>query len=601
MNALSLVSVCALVGTAVAQSVELNERERAFERQMSGCQMVGFFTANDAKSKVPQEDRYTISKVTKLQGDTWRFDAKIEYGKKSVSVPVPVQVVWAGDTPTIQVTELGIPMLGKFSARVVIYDGQYAGLWSGEGHGGHMYGEIRSSKPKAAQGAGAADWRSWRGNDGSGAAAGNPPVEWSEDKNIRWKVELPGVGLSTPIAIGDTLYMTTAIETDEDGKPPELPPLARRGGDRRGGSGQRRGGDRRGGRGGRRGGRGGRGGGRLPPPTKFWEFEMLAVNRSDGSVKWRKTVNRCVPHEGGHSTGSQSSGSAVTDGEMLYANFGSRGVHALTLDGELKWSKDLGYMRTRNNFGEGSSPAVHGNVVVVNWDHEADSFVVALDTRTGEELWRNERDEPTSWSTPLIVEVDGKPQVVITATNATRAYGLTTGDLVWSCKGMTLNAIPTPIHRDGVAYLMSGFRGSMLQAITLKGARGDISDSDQILWKHTRSTSYVPSALLYDDCLYFLRENNAVLTCLDAAKGQPHYEGQRLSGLRTVYASPVGAAGRVYVSSREGITKVFKAGREFEELATNELDDQFDASAVVLGDEIYLRGRKALYCIAEDE
>ena len=164
---------------------------------------------------------------------------------------------------------------------------------------------------------------------------------------------------------------------------------------------------------------------------------------------------------------------------------------------------------------------------------------------------------------------------------------------------MTTNAIPSPIVRDGIAYLMSGFRSAMLQAIKLSGAKGDITDSEHVLWQHSRQTSYVPSALLYGDQMYFLRSNSAVLTCLDASTGALHYEGQRLSGLRDVYASPVGAAGRVYLTSREGVTKVFKAGAEFEELATNELDDTFDASAVVIGKQLYLRGHQFLYCIAE--
>jgi outer membrane protein assembly factor BamB len=526
-----------------------------------------------------------------------------------VTVPVVVDVVWAGDTPMIQVTEMSIPMLGTYSARVVIFGDQYAGLWSGSDHGGHMFGTIEPAAKKTvdARQSTPIEWPSWRGPAGTGAVAGaNPPAEWSEDKNIRWKVRLPGNGSSTPIVWRDRIFLTTAVQTDEPGTPPDLPELAnRRGGGERPDNnreGERGGGEegRRGGRG-NRGGRGGRGGGGMnrDAPKTFFTFHVLALDRDDGSVVWNSTVKRAVPHEGGHPTGSQASNSPLTDGEHIYTHFGSRGIHCHDMDGEEKWSQDFGYMRTRNQFGEGSSPALHGDRLVVNWDHEADSFVVVLDKRTGEELWRKERDEITSWSTPIITTVDDRPQVIITATNASRAYDLESGDLVWSCGGMTTNAIPSPMNRDGIAYLMSGFRGAMLQAVRLAGASGDITDSDNILWTHRRSTSYVPSALLYDDYMYFMRSNSGVLTCLDARTGQPHYEGQRLEGIREVYASPVGAAGRVYITSRSGTTKVIKLGAEFEELATNELGDGFDASAVIVGDVIYLRGQRYLYCIGE--
>ena len=146
---------------------------------------------------------------------------------------------------------------------------------------------------------------------------------------------------------------------------------------------------------------------------------------------------------------------------------------------------------------------------------------------------------------------------------------------------------------------MSGFRGAMLQAVRLSGAKGNVTDTDHVLWRHERQTSYVPSALLLGEHVYFLRSNSGVLSCVDAATGEVRYEGQRLAGLRTVYASPLGADGRVYLISREGVTKVLKAGGEYVELATNELDDAFDASPIVLGDRMYLRGHDNLYCLGE--
>ena len=307
-----------------------------------------------------------------------------------------------------------------------------------------------------------------------------------------------------------------------------------------------------------------------------------------------------MPHEAGHSTASQASGSPLTDGEHIIAHFGSRGLYCLNMDGEVQWSKEFGQMRTRMGFGEGSSPALQGDVLAMTWDHEGDSFIVTFDKSTGEELWRQPRDEATTWATPFIVSVNGASQIITTATRASRAYDLISGEVIWTCTGMTANCIPTPVYRDGVVYLMSGFRGNKLQAIRLAGAKGDITGTDQVIWSHGQGTSYTPSALLYEDNLYFLRTNNGVLSCLDRKTGDVHYEGQRLPGMRQVYSSPVGASGRVYVTSRGGTTVVLEHGNEYVELATNELDDGFDASAAIVGDELYLRGQKFLYCIAEE-
>jgi outer membrane protein assembly factor BamB len=421
-------------------------------------------------------------------------------------------------------------------------------------------------------------WPRWRGPDGDGAApSSNPPVTWSEAENIRWKTRIPGEGCSSAIVWKDRVYVTTAIETEAEGAPSgeAPPPPPDRGGRRRRPS--------------------------RPAPTKVHEFAVLALDRADGRIVWSTTVAEAVPHESGHATGSQASSSAVTDGRSLFVCFGSRGVHCLDLDGKIRWSRDLGRMRTRNQFGEGSSPALWEDTLVITWDHEGPSFILALNKESGEELWRQPRDERTSWATPIVVSVAGRPLVIAPGTTASRAYDLRSGKVVWSCSGMTMNCIPTPIHRDGVVWLMSGFRGAALQAIRLEGCEGDISESQHILWSRDKATSYVPSALLYQGLLYYLRSNSGVLSCVDAATGKLHYEGERLADLRTVYSSPVGASGRVYVSSREGVTKVIAAGPQCKVLATNRLDDVFDGSAAIVGDALYLRGRKHLYCIAAPE
>jgi outer membrane protein assembly factor BamB len=328
---------------------------------------------------------------------------------------------------------------------------------------------------------------------------------------------------------------------------------------------------------------------------------VLALDRSSGKVVWEHTACEAVPHEGGHQDATQASNSPVTDGEHFIAYFGSRGLYCFDMQGDLKWTRDFGDMRTRNNFGEGSSPALYRETIVVNWDHEGEDFLVALDKSTGRELWRVERDEPTSWATPLIVEHDGKAQVVTSATNLIRSYDLKTGELLWQCGGMTRNVIPSPVSGNGLLYAISGFRGSALLAIRYANAKGDIADSASVAWEYAgKATPYVPSPLLYGDTLYFLDNNRAILSCVNAETGAAHYTRQRLEGVQGVYASPVGAADRVYIVGRNGTTAVIRRGAEFQLLATNSLDDSFDASPVVVDNEIYLRGREYLYCIASD-
>lgn len=418
-------------------------------------------------------------------------------------------------------------------------------------------------------------WPSWRGPFGTGKAdAGSPPTNWAEAtedtpaRNIAWKTKVEGLGLSSPIIWQDRIYVTTAIATDRPG----IADVDLTAQDLRA----------------------------APRPTVIYEFAVIAINREDGSITWQKKLAEAVPHEGGHRTNSHASSSPVTDGQYIYASFGSHGLYCLNIEGELIWTKQMGKMSTRRQYGEGSSPTLYGDRLIVNWDHEGDSFLAVLDKRTGKELWRQTRDEVTSWSTPIVAEVDGRPQVIVNATSASRGYDLQNGQVIWSLSGMTVNCIPIPIHEKGIVYLMSGYRGKMLQAVSLAGATGNLEDSKNVLWKHTRSTSYVPSAALADERLYFVRGNTAVLSCLNSMTGDVCYEGQRLPGLREVYASPVCANGRIYITSREGVTIVIKSGSTFEQLAVNQLNDEVDASPAIIGNAIYLRGRQYMYCIAQN-
>jgi outer membrane protein assembly factor BamB len=315
-----------------------------------------------------------------------------------------------------------------------------------------------------------------------------------------------------------------------------------------------------------------------------------------------KVLREEWPHEGGHVTGSLASNSAVTDGEHIYVFFGSRGLYCLDLTGELKWSKDLGRMHTLHAHGEGSSPVLYGDKLIVCWDHEADSFLYAFDKRTGKQLWKVARDEKTSWSTPLVVELEGKAQVIVSATKRVRGYDLATGTQLWECGGLTDNVVSSPVYTDGVVIAGNSYYQQAMLGIRLAGATGDITGTDRVAWKLNRMTPYVSSPLLYGDTLYFLRHNQNILSRLEPATGKPRGEALRLEGITDfIFASPVGAAGRIYVTGRDGTTVVLRHDRENATLAVNHLDDSFSASPALAGREFYLRGERFLYCIAEPQ
>ena len=254
-------------------------------------------------------------------------------------------------------------------------------------------------------------------------------------------------------------------------------------------------------------------------------------------------------------------------------------------------------MQTRNGFGEGSSPALHGDKLVVNWDHQGEDFIVAFDKSSGRQLWRQPRNEDTTWSTPLILEHEGQAQVITAASSKVRSYNLLSGELIWECGPLTANVIPSPVAKDGVVYAMSGFRGSMLWAVRL-GGKGDLAETDYISWKYEKQTPYVPSPLLYQNKLYFFSGNNGILSSLDAKNGKVLIDAERLEGLQGVYASPIGAAGRIYLLGRNGVALVLKDSDKLEILSTNKLDDGFESSPAAVGQELYLRGHNSLYCLA---
>jgi outer membrane protein assembly factor BamB len=445
---------------------------------------------------------------------------------------------------------------------------------------------ITSSLPVYAAAQSGGDWPQWRGPLRTGASPdARPPVNWSETSNVKWKVKIPGKGTATPIVWQNQLFIQTAILKKA---PAEKAMIATQvAGQVQSNQTPRR-----------RPGQGGGGGMRSEKPTEQYQFTLMCLDRNTGATLWQKAAREEVPHEGHHPDHGFASYSPVTDGKLVFAYFGSRGLHCYDLKGNLKWEKDLGRMKTKMSFGEGSSAALFGDTIVVQWDHEGDDFIAAFDTATGKERWRQPRNEETSWATPLIVRHGNRTEVITDASGKIRSYDFQTGKPLWECGPLTANVIPSPVAGDGIVYCMSGFRGNMLYAIKL-GGTGDITGTDAVVWKHDRSTPYVPSPVLTGNLLYFLAGNNGTLSCFDAKTGKANFEGERIEAVKGAYASPVAANGHLYVVGRNGATVVLKEGTRPEVVATNKLDDGFDASPAIAGNELFLRGRESLYCLAE--
>ena len=426
------------------------------------------------------------------------------------------------------------------------------------------------------------NWQQFRGPTGNGVSTtAKPPVEWSGDsENLKWKTPIPGKGSSSPIVWEDKVYLMTAVDTGKtpSGEKEAAPPTTQSQG--RPGGGRSR-------------GRFGRG----KPPTTINEFYLLCLNRDDGTIEWKTKLTETVPHEGKHSTNTFCSASPVTDGKHIYASFGSFGLFCVDMDGKLVWKRNFGKMSTRNSFGEGASPALFKNKLCVIWDHEGDSFIETMDATTGKTIWKKDRVEPTGWATPRIVEHGGGVQVIANATKV-KSYDLADGSLLWECGGQTGNPIPTPIILDDFAICMTGFRNSACYAIPLD-SRGDITDTDKIIWNTRDIGPYVATGVLYGGTLYGSKSSSAVLTAVDAKTGETIIETSRLDGIRAIYSSMVAADGHVFITGRSGKTVVLNHGNELNIAATNDLGEAVDATPALAGNQIFIRGENNLYCFED--
>jgi outer membrane protein assembly factor BamB len=391
-------------------------------------------------------------------------------------------------------------------------------------------------------------WAHWRGPTGNGVAPdANPPTEFGPSKNLKWKVEIPGNGSGSPVIWENQVFVTSAVPNGKSNQ---------------------------------------------------FDFRVLAIDRGTGALQWSQNAVVASPHEGTHETNGFASASPCTDGKHVYAYFGSRGLFCYMMDGKLVWQRDFGDMRIRNGFGEGSSPTLADNLIIVPWDHEGKSMLFALDKETGKSVWETPRDEPTCWATPLVVaDASGRKQIVMNGQTAARGYDLMTGAELWRCGGQTQRPCASAVAMDGVAYVASGFRGAFVGAFDLTG-KGDLKGTKNVLWTQSKDTPDVASPLLSNGRLYYYKEKTGLLTCVEAKTGKTLFSASRVPGVTRTYASPVAASGRVYLTDRGGAITVIEDAAALKVLATNQVGEGVDATPAPVGNELFVRGEKHLFCFA---
>ncbi|MCC6509871.1 MAG: PQQ-like beta-propeller repeat protein [Pirellulaceae bacterium] len=393
----------------------------------------------------------------------------------------------------------------------------------------------------------AENWAHWRGPTGNGTAQGNPPAQFSSTQNVKWKVAIPGKSSGSPVVWEKQVFVVTSVPSEKN------------------------------------------------PATLA--FQVHAYDRATGKQLWKQTAVEATPHQATHNTNTHASASPCTDGQHVYAHFGSRGLFCYTMDGQLVWKRDLGDMTTRNDFGEGSSPTLAGDLIIVPWDHEGPSALFALNKLTGETVWEVKRDEPTCWATPLVVEYQGQKQVVMNGQKLARGYDLKTGKLLWWCDGQTERPCASAVALGDTVFVGSGFRGSFMGAFKLSG-QGDIEGTKSVVWTFHQDTPDVASPLLSGNRLYFYKGKSGQLTCLDAKTGQPHFSAVRVPGISSTYSSPVAAGGKVYLTDRSGTIVVIEDSDTFKVVATNSLDEGVDSTPAIVDNARFVRGAAHLFCIA---
>jgi len=391
-------------------------------------------------------------------------------------------------------------------------------------------------------------------------------------KNVRWKSAVPGLAHSSPVVWENRIFVTTAMSSDvkEDYWEKGFPRSNR------------------------------------VPDAADISWKVLCFDRDTGKQLWERTAIRQKPVNARHTKNSYASQTPATDGTHIFAFFGDQGMYCYDFQGNLVWTQNLGTFPMANGWGMGSSPVLYKNLVIQTCDREAGgSFIIALDKKTGKPVWRTERDEASSWSTPYVYLEGTRHELVVNATRAIRSYDPASGKLLWECRGpATSITTPTPTYAHGLIFVSSGFIAEPVRPVTAfrPGATGDITlrdgvtTSDAIAWRQMTAAPYIPSPIAYGDYFYVLFDQG-FLACYEAKTGKEVYGKKRIEVGANFSASPVAMEGKLYLMSEDGDVYVIKAGPVFEILAKNSMGEAIMASPAISGGMMFVRGLKHLFCI----
>jgi outer membrane protein assembly factor BamB len=415
------------------------------------------------------------------------------------------------------------------------------------------------------------NWAGWRGPDGQGVSLEkNLPSEWSDTKNVLWKTPIAGRGYSQPVIWGNRVFLTTDVEggpVSETHKPPvhllgkeefKHPDWA--------------------------------------GVDKLHTFKVIALDRDSGKIVWEQTSYEGPAFDYRHKRGNYAAPTPVTDGKLVWAWFGSEGLYCYDFKGTQVWKKSLGQIKTLG-MGVATSPVLYGDILIIQADENEGekSFIVGLNKKTGKEVWRQPRQVQVSWSTPVLVNVGTRTELVTSGNEFVIAYDPKTGKELWRTEGVKANAIATPLIGHGLVIASTGYPSKNVIAIK-PGGSGTLA-ADQIAWKFNKGTAYVPSPILYGDYVYMINDGG-VMTCLEAKTGKLVYEGGRVPvATKFTGASPVAFDDKILLTSDDGDTFVIKAGPKHEVLGTNSIGEPSRTSIAIADGKLFIRGEKHLFCI----
>ena len=421
--------------------------------------------------------------------------------------------------------------------------------------------------------AGGQNWPQWRGPNSQGVSAEKGfTFEWSSTQNIQWKASIPGRGHSSPIAWGERVFLTTGIEgavqpgfkavrhIDAGGK--EFNHQDSIGADR------------------------------------LHSLKVFCLDLETGRVLWEQTAYEGRVFDNRHKKNTFASATPITDGRYVYAYFGSEGLYCYDFSGKLIWKSSLGNIATMG-MGVASSPLLWQDLLFLQCDQDNGeaSFLAAIDKKSGRQVWKVRRTTLESWTSPVTATLGRSTELIINARELVIAYNPADGGELWRVKGVGPNPVPTPVVGHGMAFFAAGAGDKRSMAVRL-GGRGDVTNTDKVIWRYNKGTAHIASPILYEDYLYLMTDTG-LMSCLEARTGEVQYEGGRVPIPATFTASPVAVDGKILITSEDGDTFVIEAGPRYEILRTNSVSEPVYASLALAQGKILIRGEKNLYCIGQ--